>query len=230
MLWVNPGTFMMGSPTTESGRKNSETQHQVTLTQGYWLGKYEVTQAQWEKVMRNNPSHFKGADRPVERASWNDATSFCEKLTEMERKMGRLPVGMAYQLPTEAQWEFACRAGTTTVYAFGDSLTSDQANIRGGPNETTDIGKYPANPWGFYDMHGNVREWSADWHWKYPNIPVSDPLGPADGSSRVRRGGSWDYAADIARSADRYGDSPAFIYNSIGFRLSLRTLTGKAEP
>jgi formylglycine-generating enzyme required for sulfatase activity len=222
MLWCPPGTFVMGSPTTEAGRKKYETQHQVTLTEGYWLGKYEVTQAQWEKVVGSNPSRFKGVNRPVEKVSWNDVTSFCEKLTEMERKVGSLPAGMSYQLPTEAQWEYACRAGTTTVYAFGDSLTWDQANIRGGPDETTDVGKYPANAWGFYDMHGNVREWCADWHWKYPTSAVSDPLGPAAGSGRVRRGGSWDYTAGIARSADRYGDGPAFSYYSIGFRLSLR--------
>jgi hypothetical protein len=148
MLWVKPGAFEMGSPLSEKDREDNETPHTVTLTQGYWLGKYEVTQTQWEKVMGDNPkarsgrwSQFKGANRPVEEVSWTEVTSFCDKLTELEREAGRLPAGMAYQLPTEAQWEYACRAGTKTAFSFGDGLTSGQANIRGGPGETTDVGK-----------------------------------------------------------------------------------------
>ena len=222
MLWVKPGTFEMGSPPEEEGRYDDETPHTVTLTEGYWLGKHPVTQTQWERVMGDNPSHFRGANRPVECVSWDEVTSFCEKLTELEREAGRLPAGMAYQLPTEAEWEYACRAETKTAFSFGDSLTSDQANIRGGPGETTDVGKYPANPWGFYDMHGNVFEWTADWFEKFTSVAVSDPVGPAVGSDRVLRGGSWDSAAFLARSAlrDRYG--PARSLNSLGFRLSLR--------
>jgi formylglycine-generating enzyme required for sulfatase activity len=149
-------------------------------------------------------------------------TSFCDKLTELERKAGRLPAGMAYQLPTEAQWEYACRAGTKTSFSFGDSLTSGQANISGGPGETTAVGKYPANGWGFHDMHGNVFEWCADWYGDYPTGAARDPVGPADGSSRVQRGGSWYYTASNARSADRYGYGPASSFNNLGFRLSLR--------
>jgi formylglycine-generating enzyme required for sulfatase activity len=193
MLWVKPGTFEMGSPPEEEDRRDNETQHTVTLTEGYWLGKHPVTQTQWEKVMGDNPSHFKGANRPVEKVSWTEVTSFCDKLTEMESEAGRLPAGMAYQLPTEAQWEYACRAGTKTVYAFafGDSLTSGQANIAGGPRETTDVGQYAANPWGFHDMHGNVWEWTADWYEEFTSGTARDPVGPAVGSVRVRRGGSW---------------------------------------
>jgi formylglycine-generating enzyme required for sulfatase activity len=196
----------------------------VTLTEGYWLGKYEVTQAQWLKVVGSNPSHFKGANRPVEEVSWTEVTSFCEKLTEMEREAGRLPAGMVYQLPTEAQWEYACRANTTTVYAFGDGLTSAQANISGVgvPGKTTDVGQYTANPWGFYDMHGNVWEWTADWYEKFTRRAVSDPVGPADGSARVSRGGSWDSSADYARSAYRFWLVPAVSDFYLGFRLSLR--------
>jgi formylglycine-generating enzyme required for sulfatase activity len=121
MLLCKPGTFTMGSPKSEKHRDDDETQHAVTLTEGFWLGKYEVTQAQWERVMGSNPSRFKGAGRPVETVAWHDATSFCEKLTERESKAGRLPAGMSYQLPTEAQWEYACRAGTKTAHAFGEA-------------------------------------------------------------------------------------------------------------
>ena len=224
MLWCKPGAFQMGSPEDEEDRYDDETLHEVTLTSGYWLGKHLVTQAQWERVMGDNPSQFEGADRPVETVTWTDVTSFCEKLTELEREAGRLPAGMAYQLPTEAQWEYACRAGTTTAYAFGDSLTSDQANIAGGPGETTDVGKYPANDWGFHDMHGNVYEWCADRYGDYPRGAVRDPVGPAGGSGsyRVRRGGSWYITANYARSALRRRSEPAFSDSILGFRLSLR--------
>jgi formylglycine-generating enzyme len=222
MLWVEPGSFEMGSPSSEKDRQDRETPHSVTLTQGFYLGKHEVTQTQWEKVMGSNPSRYKGADRPVESVSWTEVTAFCDKLTELERKAGRLPAGMSYQLPTEAQWEYACRAGTKTAFSFGDSLFSEQANISGGPGETVDVGKYPGNSWGFHDMHGNVFEWCADWYGAYPTGAVSDPVGPADGSNRVLRGGSWHVTADGARSACRDGFEPAFSGNFLGFRLSLR--------
>ena len=223
MLWVKPGSFEMGSPSSEKDRFDDETPHTVTLTQGFHLGKHEVTQSQWEKVMGSNPSEFKGADRPVEKVSWTDVTSFCGKLTASERTAGRLPAGMTYQLPTEAQWEYACRAGTKTAFSFGAGLTSGQANISGGPGETTAVGKYPANGWGFHDMHGNVLEWCADWHRDYPTGAARDPVGPADGSLRVIRGGAWGGSAGDARSADRSWFLPAFSYNLIlGFRLSLR--------
>ena len=226
MLWCKPGTFQMGSPEDEEDREEDETLHEVTLASGYWLGKYPVTQAQWEKVMGENPIHFKGANRPVVKVSWDDVTSFCEKLTEQERKAGRLPDGMAYQLPTEAEWEYACRAGTTTAYAFGDSLTEKDANFDINVDEITDVGKYPANPWGFHDMHGNVYEWCADWFGDYPRGAVRDPVGPvgtASGSDRVARGGSWRNSAVNARSAHRNWFGPAYGDNrDLGFRLSLR--------
>jgi formylglycine-generating enzyme required for sulfatase activity len=228
MLWVEPGIFEMGSPTSETGRSPDETQHQVTLTTGFWLGKYEVTQAQWEKVMGGNPSYFKGANRPVERVSWNSVTSFCDKLTEQESEAGRLPVGMAYQLPTDAQWEYACRAGTNTAYSWGNSITASNANYSHFISETRDVGQYAANPWGFHDMHGNVWEWCADWYGAYPTGAVSDPVGPADGSLRVWRGGSWLNSASFARSAFRSGGVPARSDGSLGFRLSLRPT--EAEP
>ena len=156
MLWVKPGTFEMGSPSSEKYRFDTETPHTVTLTEEFWLGKHEVTQSQWEQLTRSNPSEFKGGDRPVETVSWTEVTSFCDKLTELERKAGRLPAGMAYQLPTEAQWEYACRAGTKTSFSFGDSLTSGQANISGGPGETTTVGQVSCERLGF-SRHARER-------------------------------------------------------------------------
>jgi formylglycine-generating enzyme len=217
ILWVAPGTFEMGS----SSGSSDETPHTVTLTIGYWLGKHEITQAQWQEVMGSNPSWFKGANRPVEQVSWTEVTSFCERLTELERKAGRLPAGMAYQLPTEAQWEYACRAETTTAFSFGDELTANDANF-GNVDKTTDVGKYSANAWGFYDMHGNVREWCADWYGHYPRGAVSDPVGPADGSTRITRGGSWSHTRYNARSAYRRGFGHTFSFSNLGFRISLR--------
>jgi len=212
MIWVKPGTFMMGH--------KEGVQHQVTLTKGFYLGKHEVTQAQWERVMGSNPSHFKGANRPVENVSWTEAVAFCKKLTEMEKKAGRVPEGMAYQLPTEAQWEYACRAGTTTAYSWGDSISAKNASYdRDLDDGTTPVGKYPANPWGFHDMHGNVFEWCADWYGTYPAGPVTDPPGAASGSTRVKRGFSWSYGGSYLRSAERGGHAPSYRYADLGFRV-----------
>ena len=172
--------------------------------------------------MGSNPSEFKGADRPVEQVPWDKVTSFCEKLTELEREAGRLPAGMAYQLPTEAEWEYACRAGTKTAFSFGDELTAKDANFARNVGETTDVGQYPANAWGFHDMHGNVWEWTADWYEEYTSGAVSDPVGPAVGSFRVLRGGSWYASANSARSAIRLWFVPADGSDYLGFRLSLR--------
>ena len=229
MLWCKPGTFQMGSPKGEKGRHSDETQHEVKLSQGFYLGKHEVTQEQWEKLMASNPSHFKGATLPVEQVTWKDVTEFCKKLTQMEKAAGRLPEGWVYTLPTEAQWEYACRAGTTTAYSFGDEITPKQANFDGNVGKTTDGLQYPANVWGFHDMHGNVWEWCSDWYGDYPDGSASDPVGPSDGTRRVLRGGSWyDYGRSL-RSANRHGDSPDYRYYYLGFRLSLQTATEKTE-
>ncbi len=242
MIWCKPGTFMMGSPEGEAGRelddkgkktKYDETQHQVTLTKGFYLGKYEVTQAQWEKVMGTSPSKFLGDDHPMEQVSWTDSKDFCWNLTLMERKAGRLPDGWEYTLPTEAQWEYACRAGTTTVFAFGDSLSSKQANFNGTKpyggaapgsflDRTSDVGSYATNPWGFHDMHGNVGEWCADWIGNYPTGSVTDPTGPASGSDRVQRGDSWDGPGAGLRSAKRNYATPGNRDHFLGFRVGLR--------
>ena len=260
MLWCKPGTFQMGSPEDEKNHGMRETQHEVTLTQGFWLGKYEVTQAQWLKVMGGhsgpnpNPSRFKGATLPLEYVSWNEVMKFCQKLTQNEKAAGRLPEGWAYTLPTEAQWEYACRAGTTTATAFGDSLSSKQANFDGnapyggaskGPllKRTTEVGSYPANAWGFHDMHGNVSEWCHDWYGDCPSGSTSDPVGPSidprvarggtwatkDASvtiptyRRVYRGGSWGYHGHVMRSAGRSKYPPHYRRDNLGFRLSLQT-------
>ena len=231
MIKIEPGTFMMGSPSSERNREDDERQHRVTLTKAFWLGKYEVTQSQWKAVMGNNPSHFTGNDLPVEKVSWEDAMAFCRKLNQMDSNK---PRGYVYGLPTEAQWEYACRAGTTTATAFGDSLSSREANFDGnypyggaskGPDlkRTTAVGSYRPNAWGFYDMHGNVWEWCQDWYGDYPGGRVTDPVGFSSGADRVERGGSWVNFGRFCRSAYRFGDDPGDRYNNLGFRLSLRS-------
>ena len=224
MIWVDPGTFLMGSLASEPNRRSDETQHEVTLTQGYWLGENEVTQALYEEVMGVNPSQFKGPELPVENVSWDDAIAFIQKLNQRELDAGRLPEGIGYSLPTEAQWEYACRAGTTTAYSFGASITSiDQANFKGsGLNKTTNVGSYPANAWGFHDLHGNVFEWTADWHGNYPAGTVSDPAGAETGSYRVYRGGGWTTDGGNLRSAIRSRNTPVLRNFNLGFRLSLQ--------
>ncbi len=213
MIRIKPGTFTMGSPKGESsGRRDDEVQHQVTLTKDYWLGKYEVTQAQYQAVMGSNPSHFKGHNLPVEQVEWNNAMSFCARLTEMERKAGRLPEGYEYTLPTEAQWEYACRAGTTTALNNGKSpefFNVDEVGwFQKNSNETHPVGQKKPNAWGLYDMHGNVNEWCLDWFGAYPTSSVTDPAGPGTGSYHVLRGGGWTSTPSGCRSAYRRNDAP----------------------
>ena len=228
LVLIPEGTFMMGSPESEEGRKENETQHEVTISKDYYLGVYEVTQAQYEKVMGKNPSHFQGAivgnenaDLPVENVSWHDAVEFCKKLSDLpeEKKAGRV-----YRLPTEAQWEYACRAGSKTTYSFDDEeglLPEYGWFNRNSSNRTHTVGLLEPNAWGLYDMHGNVWEWCSDWYDEYPKGAVSDPTGPKQGSIRVYRGGCWYFGAAICRSAIRYGNSPVDRVISIGFRLAL---------
>jgi formylglycine-generating enzyme required for sulfatase activity len=235
MVWIKPGTFMMGSPKKEKSRDLNETRHRVTLTKGYlnetrhrvtltkgyWMGKYEVTQAQYKAVTGKNPSEFAGANRPVETVSWGDAVAFCRKLTERERRAGRLPGNGEYRLPTEAEWEYACRAGTVGKYAGElDAMAWHGGNSS---QQTHEVGRKRPNAWGLYDMHGNVWEWCADWYGDYPTGAVTDPTGSERGSYRVYRGGSWDGAARGCRSAYRYGPSPGLRWFILGFRL-LRTV------
>jgi formylglycine-generating enzyme required for sulfatase activity len=210
--WIPAGTFLMGNPEDEDGRYGHEPQHQlqVTLTKGVYLGIHPVTQAVWQAVMGNNPSKFQGDALPVEPVSWDDCQEFLRKVCEKE--------GPGYQLPTEAQWEYACRAGTTTAYYFGDTISKEQVNYGNSPPSV--VGSLPPNAWGLYDMHGNVWEWCADWYDEYPKGEVVDPQGPKSGTSRVFRGGSFYYQASVARSAYRIGMGPAGRDHGFGFRLA----------
>ena len=200
------------------GQDNDSPAHPVILSKGFYLGKYEVTQEQYEKVMGSKPSKFKGKNLPVGKVNWNDAVEFCKALTGKERKRD-----WEFALPTEAQWEYACRAGTTKSYSWGNKITPQLANSKdSGLNNPVEVGFYSANPWGFFDMHGNVWEWTADFYGAYPRSSVIDPRGPNKGSSRVIRGGSW--GADVARlrSASRYEDDPSDRTIRRGFRVALQ--------
>ena len=229
LIKVQPGSFLMGSPEDELGSFDSENQHWVTLTKDYWLGETEVTQGQWKAVMWSNPSVYNnGDDYPVENVSWEDAMTFCKKLNEKYR--GKLPNGYQFSLPTEAQWEYACRAGTTSSLNSGKNITSKDGSCPnldevGWYNKNTGKSHCPVrqkrpNAWGFFDMHGNVSEWCSDWYGSYSG-DATDPKGPLDGSDRVIRGGSGDLFARFCRSAYRFGFSPSISFHALGFRLAL---------
>ena len=226
---IPAGKFLMGSPATEKERSSNETQHEVTLTQGFRMGVHEVTQAQYEQVMGKNPSEFKGATLPVETVSYDDTLAFCKKLSDLPAEKA---AGRKYRLPTEAEWEYCCRAGTSTPFHFGNELNGTQANCDGtipygttqnGPflRKTTPVGSYPPNAWGLYDMHGNVWEWCQDWLDSYPKQSVTDPRGPEVGSNCVLRGGSWGDVAADCRSASRDWLDPSGRSYGGGFRLAL---------
>ena len=220
MIYVAPGSFMMGSPISEGGRSRDETQHRVKLTKGYWLGETEVTQAQWESVMGSNPSRFKGASRPVVNVSWED----CQKFIAKVNLASKLRLGGEARLPTEAEWEYACRAGSIGRYAGTGKLDdmgwyADNSNSR-----THDVKGMKANAWGFYDMHGNVWEWCQDWYGAYQSGVATNPLGPVSGDSRVLRGGSWYGNAGDCRSAFRNVGRPVLRSHYCGFRLCCSAL------
>jgi len=212
---IAAGSFSMGSAT---GKSDEKPVTQVTISRSYWLGKTEVTQGQWSAVMGSNPSYFKGENLPVE-VSWEEAMAYCRKLTERERNGGRLPEGYEYTLPTEAQWEYACRAGTTGDYAGSLDAMGWYSSNSG--SKTRPVGQKEANAWGLSDMHGNVWEWCSDWYGDYPGASVTDPTGPASGANPVGRGGSWFSTAAICRSARRSRLSPGYRLNNLGFRLAL---------
>jgi formylglycine-generating enzyme required for sulfatase activity len=232
MLRLVPGgSFTMGSPDHEEDRGDGETQHEVTLSKPFYCGKYEVTQGQWEQVMGSNPSYFKNAGReaPVEKVSWEDCQVYLGKLCQMEG----VPKG-TYRLLTESEWEYACRAGTTTPFCYGDDLDSSLANCDGnhpygnGPKgeyrkTSVRVGRFRPNGFGLYDMHGNVWEWCQDWHGEYPGGPTRDPLGPASGVNRVIRGGSWRHVARYCRSAIRDRLTPDDRFYNLGLRLARTT-------
>ncbi len=223
---IPAGTFTMGSPTDEPDRESDETQHEVTLSKGFYIQITEVTQGQWKAVMGSNPSQKSdcGDDCPVESVSWDDVQGFIEKLNQTEGTD-------KYRLPTEAEWEYACRAGTTTAFANGDVTETvwcgydpnlDQMGWYCGnsDNKTHPVAQKEPNDWGLYDMHGNVKEWCQDWKGDYPSSPVTDPTGPSSGTYRVFRGGSWGNVAGHCRSAIRGWHDPDYRDHGLGFRVA----------
>ncbi|MCI5145088.1 MAG: formylglycine-generating enzyme family protein [Candidatus Electrothrix sp. AR3] len=235
--WVNPGTFIMGSPKDEPERESwgRETQHQVTLSKGFWLADTAVTQKLWQAVMGKNPARFKGEYHPVENVNWMDIQQF---LTELNRL---IPV-ISARFPTEAEWEYACRAGTTTPFSFGDKITSSQVNYNGNypyhkgvkgtfRQKTVAVKSLPCNLWGLYAMHGNLWEWCQDfWQEDLLTEMVIDPIGPKNGDFRLVRGGSWFINGRGVRSAIRGRFSPEFGNDRIGFRLALDHLGNSVSP
>jgi sulfatase modifying factor 1 len=243
LCWCPAGTFTMGSPPSELERRPGEDQVSVTLSDGFWIGKYEVTQAEWKRFVGPFPgerSAGEGDDYPAYTMNFAEAEDFCRRLTQKARDAGELTDDGEFRLPTEAQWEYACRAGTTTATSFGDSLSSKQANFQGKPyngaeegpslKRTAPVGSYPPNPWGLYDMHGNVYEWCRDWH--HSKLPggIDPDLYTAQGTalrnrtgdfSRVRRGGCWADEGWPCRSAFRLRFEPARRPDHIGFRVVL---------
>jgi formylglycine-generating enzyme required for sulfatase activity len=241
---IPAGEFVMGSPPTEANRNADEgPQHQVRITRPFFFGIFEVTQDEYERVMGTNPSHFGpqgtmtrfvdtvGRARfPVEAVSWEDAIEFCRQLSELP---GERAASRVYRLPSEAEWEFACRAGTETPFHYGGRLTGAEAKFNANfpygtrrvvylPYGPTDVGSYSANSFGLHDMHGSVWEWCADWYDPnyYTDSPLDDPTGPTEGKYRVIRGGGWDYGAGVCRAASRYRRPPGFRYSLLGFRVA----------
>ena len=219
---ISAGEFLMGSPVKEIQRCNDETQHRVELTKSFYLGVTQVTQDQYERVMGKNPSANKSPQNPVENVCWEDAVVFCRELSALPAEKA---VGINYRLPTEAEWEYACRAGTTTAWMFGDLSDhlcdycwfNENRNYEG---TARPVGGKKPNAWGLDDMHGNVNEWCQDWYGEYPSGSVTDPTGPTSGSGRVTRGGSWFEDCWTCRSACRRGGTnPESWYNSVGFRV-----------
>jgi formylglycine-generating enzyme required for sulfatase activity len=243
LCWCPPGKFTMGSPPSEPERRPGEDQIEVTLTQGFWTGKFEVTQGDWKRVVGKLPGPLtaelpEGDNYPVGNVNFAETEAFCHKLTELAHKSGELPERWEFRLPTEAQWEYACRAGTTTATAFGDKLSSKQANFKGKPYNGADpgpslskaakVGSYPPNAWGLHDMHGNTYEWCRDWyHARLPggiDPDLHDARSTAarnrtGDASPVRRGGAWSDDGWPCRSAFRVRFEPERRYDHIGFRV-----------
>lgn len=243
LCWCPAGKFTMGSPRDELERRLGEDQVEVTLTRGFWTAKYEVTQGDWKRAMGKLPGPLtaelpEGEEYPVGNVNFAEAENFCAKLTEMARKAGELPNDWEFRLPTEAQWEYACRAGTTTATAFGDKIGSKQANIKNEPynggeqgsslNKAVKVGLYPANAWGIHDMHGNTCEWCRDWY--HASLPGGiDPdlydakatamMNRTGDYSRSRRGSCWPDGGWVCRSAFRQRFEPDRRYDHIGFRV-----------
>jgi predicted Zn finger-like uncharacterized protein len=253
MRWCPPGTFTMGSPADEPDRDGDEGPVEVTLTNGFWLGETEVTQAQYERLTDTRPSFFSSvgdgssmvtdldtSEFPVESVSWDEAVEFCDRLTALEHLSGRLPYDWEYRLPTEAQWEYACRAGSTTATSFGSQLDSTQANFDGSLpyngastdasiGRPTAVGRYATNAWDLRDMHGNVAEWCRDSHvWSLPG--GTDPIGPPLKTDLVRRGGAWSTPGSKCRSSYRMWEASDYKSNFVGFRIAAVRPGEEPEP
>ncbi len=240
-IWIEPftsmefvlipaGKFLMGIPDAEKIRDEDAPLHPVRISKDFFIGKYEVTQGQWLAIMNENPSKFQdcGLDCPVENVNWFEVQEFIKRLNQTVAETTSAEI--KFRLPAEAEWEYACRAGTETPFSTGQNLTTGQANYDGNypyPNfpagiyrdSPVKVGSFPPNPWGVYDMHGNVWEWCQDWYCPYPANEVVDPVGNCDSGKRVIRGGSWYFNAESARSGRRYTHSPEDRGPSLGFRL-----------
>jgi formylglycine-generating enzyme required for sulfatase activity len=236
LVLIPKGSFIMGSPASEKGRRGAdETQHEVTLTNDYYLGVFEVTQAQYKKVMGENPSYFEGSkvpgdsnNHPVDCVKWEDAVAFCKKLSDLpeEKEVGRI-----YRLPTEAEWEYACRAGSKTTYYFHDDsrvlpingwYIENSSKFRfEGRTHPHAVGQLNPNAWGLYDMHGNVKEWCIDWSDDYPKGAVSNPTGPSTGFHHVVRGGAYNSTSEECRCGYRDGENWPDAFPTNGFRIAL---------
>ncbi len=229
LVWIPPGEFLMGSPTEETGRELDEgPQTRVKFPHGFWMGKFEVSQAEYQRLIGTNPSNATGdSARPVERVNWFEAMEYCKRLTKQEENVGRLPNSYAYRLPTEAEWEYACRAGTTSRFSYGDDengthLIDYAWFTRNSESITHPVGGKQPNPWGLYDMHGNVWEWCLDrWADALPGGTITNAPTSTTGTLRVARGGSWLYEPKACRSANRDDYSPWDRCSDIGFRIVL---------
>jgi formylglycine-generating enzyme required for sulfatase activity len=225
---INGGTFQMGSPSREPNRSDYEVQRRITVS-SFYMGKFPVTQREWVEVMGTNPSHFRGNNLPVETVSWFDAIEYCNRRSIREGLTPAYTINgttvtwnrnaNGYRLPTEAEWEYACRAGTRTAFSTGNNITTNQANFSRNRERTTEAGSFPPNRWGLFDMHGNVWEWCWDWFIDYDSSVLRNPVGPSSGFYRVIRGGSWDDSVEKSRSANRYYYIPLDKFYHIGFRV-----------
>ena len=229
MVWIAGGTFTMGSPSDERGRSQNEgPRHEVTV-RSFYMGKYPVTQTEYQEVTGTNPSHFKGANLPVDRVNWFDAVEYCNKRSIIEGLAPAYTINginvtwdrnaNGYRLPTEAEWEYACRAGTETPFYSGASVDEAGWHLGNSGRRTRQVGEKQPNPWGLYDMHGNVLEWCWDWFGDYTAEEQTDPQGASTGTHRVYRGGCWYFEAHQTRSAYRYRNSPNLRSHLVGFRL-----------
>lgn len=213
MIWCEPGSFMMGSPLTEKGRFDDETLHEVVIRKGFWLGKYEVTQEQWCSVMRTNRAKFPGNDKPEDSVSWGDCQMFITQVNKI--------IGGGARLPTEAEWEYACRAGSSDPISGGADIDDVAWYAGNSCGMSEPVGEMEPNAWGFHDMHGNLLEWCADWYEALDGEKAIDPHGPMHGSFRVLRGGCWFFHARDCRAAYRLKRDPDIRNCLYGFRLAL---------